>query len=221
MRIDRIPLSRGLLVVVVALASLWLNATAVAQQIHEDFVVAVANDRAEDVKKLLARGIDPNSVDKNGDPALVVAARAGYVATVDALLAGRANPNAKNAYGDTPLMAAALGGYLDVAKKLRAAGANVNVTGWSPLIYAATGGRDNVVVWLLGEGAEINAVSPNGTTALMMAVRENKLTTLDLLLARGANPNIRNQSDASALDWAKRNEDKVMIERLKKAGARD
>ena len=47
----------------------------------------MANDRVADVKALLARGIDPDSVDKNGDPAIVVAARAGNAATLDVLLA--------------------------------------------------------------------------------------------------------------------------------------
>src|SRR5438067_792448 len=52
-----------------------------AQQIYEDLIVAVANDRADEVKRLLARGMDPNSVDPNGDPLLVIASRAGYRAT--------------------------------------------------------------------------------------------------------------------------------------------
>ena len=35
----------------------------------------------------------------------------------------------------------------------------------------ATGGHDAVVAYLLNEGANVNAASPNGTTALMMAER--------------------------------------------------
>jgi len=64
---------------VLALAPIALS----AQQIYEDLIVAVANDRADDVKRLLARGMDPNSVDPNGDPLLLIAARAGYRATVE------------------------------------------------------------------------------------------------------------------------------------------
>lgn len=89
------------------------------------------------------------------------------------------------------------------------------------MIYAATGGHDDIVRYLLAEGADINAASPSGTTALMMAVRENRASTLELLLAKGGDPNLRNQDGASALDWAKRNEDRVMVEQLKRAGARD
>ena len=59
-----------------------------------------------------------------------------------------------------------------------------------------------MVRYLLAEGANINAVSPNGTTALMMAVREGKCSTALLLIARGADVNLRNENGASALDWA-------------------
>jgi ankyrin repeat protein len=192
-----------------------------AADAYEDFVFAVANDRASEVKAMLARGIDPNTVDKNGDPAIVVAARGGNEATIDALLAARADVNRRNAFGDTALMVAALNGQFAIAKKLREKGAAVDGPGWTPLIYAATGGKDDIVVWLLGQGANIDAQSPNGTTALMMAIRENRINTAELLIARGANPNLRNQNGASALDWAKRNDDKALVEKLKRAGARE
>ena len=192
-----------------------------AQNLLDDFFIAVGNDRASDVRAMLARGVDPNSVDANGDPALVVAARGGNAATVDVLLAARANPEQRNRFGDTAMMIASLNGHLGIAKALRVRNASVDGKGWTPLIYAATGGHDELVRWLLGEGADINAASPNGTTALMMAVREGKYSTAILLIARGADVNRRNQDGASALDWAKRADDATMVERLKRAGARD
>jgi ankyrin repeat protein len=73
---------------------------------------------------------------------------------------------------------------------------------------------------LLGEGADIDAASPNGTTALMMAAREGRLSTLDLLIARGANVGHRNETGASALDWAKRSSSEPRLaEHLRRAGA--
>ena len=53
-------------------------------------------------------------------------------------------------------------------------------------------------------GAKIDAESPNGTTALMMAVRGGQTAAVDLLLAKGADVNHRNQNGASALGWARR-----------------
>src|SRR5689334_2282827 len=102
---------------------------AFAQRVYEDLIIAVSNDRADEVKRLLARGMDANSVDPHGDPLLFIAARAGYRATVDALLAAKASVNAKNRFGDTPLMAAALNGHLEVVRKLRTRGADIDPRG--------------------------------------------------------------------------------------------
>lgn len=219
MPLDRRTFSLGM-VAFVACAIAW-PLPAAAQKLYEDFIVAVGNDRAADVKAMLARGVDPNSVDANGDPALVVAARAGNAATVDALLAAKADPERRNRWGDNAMMLAALNGHAGIAKALRARNAAIDGKGWTPLIYAATGGHDEMVRWLLGEGADINAASPNGTTALMMAVRENRYSTSILLIARGADVNRRNENGASALDWAKGGGDESMVERLRRAGARD
>ena len=54
----------------------------------------------------------------------------------------------------------------------------------------------------------------------MMAVREEKFSTAELLIARGANVNIRNEHGATALSWAERAGDMKLVERLKRAGAR-
>ena len=86
---------------------------------------------------------------------------------------------------------------------------------------AATGGQDAVINYLLAEGANINAVSPNGTSALMMAVREGKGPTVTLLIAKGANVNVRNQDDATALAWALRGNEQAMAAALRRAGAKE
>ena len=208
---------RTLLATVVLAASI---APAIAD-IHEDFLIAVANDRVVQVRELLAKGVDPNSVNAQGEPALVIAARAGYGATVDALLAAKANVDARSTFGDSAIMVAALGGHLELVKKLRAKGAAIDGAGWTPLIYAATGGQDAVITYLLTEGANINAVSPNETTALMMAVREGKGDTVTLLLAKGADVNRRNQNGATALSWALRGNEQSMADKLRRAGAKE
>ena len=113
-----------------------------------------------------------------------------------------------------------LHGQVDVAKKLRARGAAVNGPGWTPLIYAATGGHEDLVRWLLAEGAAIDAASPNGTTALMMAAREGRYGAAILLIDRGADVNRRN--DAGRRRWLRAGTgDNALEERLRKAGARD
>ena len=58
-------------------------------------------------------------LDRNGDPALVIAVRAGSTGTLDLLLGTRVNVNATTKFGDTALMIAALSGRLELVKKLR------------------------------------------------------------------------------------------------------
>jgi ankyrin repeat protein len=55
-------------------------------------------------------------------------------------------------------------------------GARVDRDGreWSALHYAVFAGHADVVDLLLGRGADINALSTNGSTPLMMAAREGK-----------------------------------------------
>ena len=93
-------------------------------------------------------------------------------------------------------MVAALGGYVSVVKKLLAKGADLDNPGWNALTYAATGGQNDVVRVLLDAGANVNASGPNGTTALMMAVRGGHAATVDLLLEKGADPGRRNENGA-------------------------
>lgn len=185
----------------------------------DDLTAAVANDRSGDVKALLARGMDPDSVDQSGEPMLCIAARNGYVTTAIVLLDAHAKPNLANRWGDTPLMLAALKGSLATVRALQSHGAKLNPDGWTPLIYAATGGHDDVVNFLIDHAANIDAESPNGTTALMMAVHEHHPATARLLIERGADVGHRNQSGATALSWAMLGNEMDLADLLRRAGA--
>jgi uncharacterized protein len=204
-----------------ALAALAAAFPLPAQQLLEDLAIAVRNDRASEVRSLLAKGMDPNSVDGNGDPLLSIAAREGSPGALDVLLAAKAKVDVRNRYGDTPIMLAALNGRVEIVKKLRAAGADLNPKGWTPLIYAATGGHESIVEYLIAQGADVNAVSPGGVSALMMAVREARPGVAELLLARGANVNLKSDAGLTALAYAKQMSDGSMVQRLAKAGARE
>ncbi|HEY1461205.1 MAG TPA: ankyrin repeat domain-containing protein [Casimicrobiaceae bacterium] len=197
-----------------------LPAPVTAQALYDRFVQSVATDRSDDVAAMLARGMDPNTVDTNGEPMLVVAARAGWQPTVDVLLKAGAKVDAKNSFGDTAIMVASLNGHLVLVKTFFARGAEINPPGWTPLAYAAANGQTDVARYLLDIGANINAASANGTTPLMMAVRGGHADTVDLLLAKGADPNLRNQNDASALAWATRGGFDSIEKSLLKRGAK-
>ena len=209
-----------LLCAIAGLAPVAVPAQPQKQSLYDRFVESVAIDRSDEVAAMLARGMDPNTVDPNGEPMLVVASRAGWVPTVDALLGAGAKVDAKNGVGDTAIMVAALGGHLVAGQEVASARRQINPSGWTPLAYAATGGKTEVVRYLLEVGANPNALSPNGTTALMMAVRGGHAETVDLLLSKGVDVNVRNQTGATALAWATRGGFDAIEKALVKRGAK-
>jgi uncharacterized protein len=185
---------------------------------YEDFFKAIGQDDPRTVTSLLQRGLDPNLRDEQGQAALYVALRTPSLAAADALLAHpQLDVNAVNAAGETPLMMAALRGHLVWAHKLLARGAKVHGEGWSPLHYAATGPEPEFVRLLLEKGAPVDARSPNGSTPLMMAARYGSEASVDLLLARGADPKLRNQRDLTAADFARMDGRESLAKRLESA----
>jgi len=170
---------------------------------YVDFFRAVNIDDVRTVNQLLARGFDPNSPNTRGQPALVQALRDESPKVAAALLAHPSlKIDATTPAGETALMMAALGGDLAWTERLIARGSQVNREGWTPLHYAASGPEPKVVALLLDKGADINAPSPNRSTPLMMAARYGNEDSAQLLLARGADPKLRNDVGLSAADFA-------------------
>jgi uncharacterized protein len=171
---------------------------------YVDFFRAVNRDDARTVNALLAEGFDPNSLSERGQVALYLALRDESPKVVEALLA---HPQIKvdlpNAAGETPLMMAAMRGELAAARQLIDRGAQVQRAGWTPLHYAASGPEPKMLSLLLDRGAVIDAPAPNGSTALMMATQFGPEDTVLLLLARGANPKLRNGNNQTAADFAR------------------
>jgi ankyrin repeat protein len=60
-----------------------------------------------------------------------------------------------------------------------------------------------VVELLLARGAAVDAVSPNGSTPLMLAARYGSEESVNLLLARGADAARRNERQLRAADFAR------------------
>ena len=183
-----------------------------------DFFKALELDDGATVSRLLLRGFDPNAVDRRGQVALVSALVAESPRVFEMLASHpEVRIDAANAVGETPLMFAALRGNLPAMQRLLARGAQVNREGWSPLHYAASGPEPKAVELLLGKGAEIDSRAPNGNTPLMMAARYGAQDAATLLLARGADPRLRNAAGASAADLARFAERDRLADRLEAA----
>ena len=189
----------------VLLAASTLGLAALAGPAEDELLIAAQRDDGKRVMVLMLRGADPNARNAKRQTALHVALSQESERALKSLLEHPGlDVNAINQAGETPLMLAALKGRVDWAESLLARGALVNEPGWNALHYAASGPSPDLVSWLLAKGAEIDALSPNGTTALMMAAGYGPLTSVERLLKAGADPTRRNQQGMSAADFARR-----------------
>ncbi|WP_244285643.1 MULTISPECIES: ankyrin repeat domain-containing protein [Caballeronia] len=181
----------------------------------DSLIKAVKFDDVSSVKKQLAQGADPNTVDNTGAPILVIAAREKSD-KVGQLLADNPNIDLEKVdpAGENAMMLAALNGDATFVNLLIAKEAEVNKKGWTPLHYAATNGHDDIVKILLDHSAYIDAGSPNGTTPLMMAARGGHLSTCKLLLDEGADLRVKNQLGMTAVDFARKYNERDVAEGL-------
>lgn len=95
------------------------------------------------------------------------------------------------------------------------------------LLWACEYGRNDVVKFLLARGASVHTDAGTGMSALHCAVLGAQLETMKLLLARGADPEMLNCYDGTALEqalWCAFHNDQVdyipVVERLLKSGAK-
>lgn len=92
-------------------------------------------------------------------------------------------------------------------------------TAFPTLIGAIQSGSWKQVNAALNRGENVNQEDGSGTSALMWAVYMEWPEAVRLLLRRGARPNVRNDNDMSALDYATEQDEIARL--LRKTGARD
>ena len=141
-----------------------------------------------------------------------------HMDVVSALLKSGANPNAPDPQYGTPLHLAAEWGDVELAKQLLEAGANVNVehftktapgagNGFTPLHLAVQNppryaGPELMMKLLLEHGASPNAMDSSGSTVLHAAVKNNSVSSVDVLLQFNVDTNLKDGKGRTARQLA-------------------
>ena len=188
---------------------------AFAQTSLNAFMFAARDNDLRFIDKMPDLGLSTRTRDDLGNSLLMIAIREGGDRLALALMATPQwqTPEVldqENRLGENALMLAALVDAPAVSARLLTLGAQANRAGWGPLHYAATGGSVKVIELLADADAYIDALSPNGTTPLMMAARFNHRPAAAALLALGADPTISNQAGLTARDYAAENNNSAL-----------
>jgi uncharacterized protein len=161
-------------------------------------------------QRLIERGADVNLVGHSGVSPLAAAAYAGNDLIVEALLAHGADARTPDKTGKTPLIYAAASARFDIVKRLLAQNIDVNARYRNDLtLLMWASGPDQavpeaeaikVVAYLVDAGAHIDDRDDRGRTALMIAAEGGHADIADLLLARGADPSLKDKAGKRAAD---------------------
>ncbi len=181
------------LVLLALSAALAAPVLAVQQSDDEvDFFRSAQMDNVSSIKKILARGLNPNVREPGGETGLIVAMRyeANRVATLLMDQKG-IDLEAKAPNGNTALMMAAFRQNKPMVLEMIRRGAQVNQKGWAALHYSAAAGSTEITAILLEHHAYIDAESPSGMTPLMMAAREGHENVVAQLLEEGADATLK------------------------------
>ncbi|WP_242101847.1 ankyrin repeat domain-containing protein [Lysobacter sp. M2-1] len=172
-------------------------------------------------QRLLASGVSLDARDSRGMSALHLAAALGRESALKSLVAHGANPDVRAADGQTPLGVALSAGRRDLADWL-------DWRGWplprralqaTDLPAAAIVGDADAVRRLLDLGFPIDTPDAQGCSALLRAAGGGHRATVDLLLARGADPQRAANTGATPLSAAVSMRQGEIVERLLDAGA--
>ena len=187
--------------------------------------LAATNGNAVIARTLLKAGANANAVTGDGETVLMTAAHTGSADVVNALLERGANVNATEQWqNQTALMLAAAENNGAAITALAAHGAALNLRskelnfpeyryetngmavfalpkgGWTALMYAARQNAMGAVAALADARADLNATTKQeGTTALQIAIINIHYDLANLLLDKGANPNVVDSSGMTAL----------------------
>jgi uncharacterized protein len=171
---------------------------------------AVEGGHTSVVQRLTERGADVKLTGRSWVSPIAAAAYVGNETIVEALLARGADERAPDDTGKPPIVYAAAGARIEIVKRLLARNADINAryANSLTLLMWASGPDEKapearamqVVSYLLDAGAHIDDRDDRGRTALMIAAEGGHAEIAGLLLARGADPALKDEAGKRAAD---------------------
>jgi ankyrin repeat protein len=190
-------------------------------ELDEALLLAVRNNDAYEVSRLLGAGASFGAKDSTGTSAMKAAValnRAGIVRQFLELEGGPLLIRADNSY----LNYAVVQNRTEIVLDFLKLGIDVNKTdknGYTPLMYAIDRNLTGVARGLLKAGADINRVDRYGQTPLIQAANVGRPDMISLLLEAGADTEIVSLAGDTAMSVAQRKNRNVIISLLANAGA--
>ncbi len=172
-----------------------------------EYGVAVEAGNSLAVERWLDEGLPPDFMADRIGSGLMIAAWSGNLDLMRLFLDRGAGVHLSNRFDEQALQLAAWRGHADAVRLLLDRGAAPNRAGahWSALHYAVFAGHEEIARLLIARGADVNARTPNDSTALMMAAREGHADLARALLDAGADTKPTNEWGDNALAFAMRN----------------
>jgi uncharacterized protein len=184
--------------------------------------LACLNGEPKMIERLLNAGADPNAAGAEGETPLMTVAHAGSVAAAKVLIAHGAKVDAREDWhGETALMWAAAQKHPEMISTLIAAGGDVNAEstvvkwerqvtaeprekwlplgGFTPMMFAAREGCVECIRILADAKANVNQPDPDGVTPIVNAFMNGHTDAAQMLLDKGADPNIADKTGRAAL----------------------
>lgn len=191
-------------------------------------IVAVMDNSADTVRAIIKKGIDPNTRNKKGIPALALAVsyKEDEIATV--LLAAGANPNEMVTDEDnnirmSPILNfAAANGSIRIVEKLIASGAKKeasDASGLTPLMSASYMGNTDIVELLTKAGSPLEQRDKSGYTALIFASNAGHVKCVETLLRSGADVNAKDNDGSVPIMFAAQHGYNDIVQLLLSRGA--
>jgi hypothetical protein len=175
---------------------------------------ALRDGRTNDIRKLLDAGMAVDVRNADGETLLMRTATQGNLPIAKLLIARGANVNAvtpinKEGNGGLTAMHSAMRvDAVDVVEALYKAGADPNAISnqvWTPMHYAAYRGATKSIRYLHQRGVPIDKPfnGGRGSTPMMVAVQEDRLDTIRLLLELGADQKQKDRYGEDACGYAR------------------